>query len=170
MTSINILFIDYENTPYGKIVICCNKSTIIAAIWENNMKLNKIIDNIAVKLKAQIKYESTTLSTEAKTQISEYFNGERDTFSLPLQPIGTEFQNRIWGTLKLIQYGKTCSYSDIAKLADKPNAVRSTASAIASNPLAIFIPCHRIIPKNGTLGQYNGGTAIKHHLLQLESQ
>jgi methylated-DNA-[protein]-cysteine S-methyltransferase len=112
-------------------------------------------------------------------QINEYLKGKRKKFDLSLLGIshnlkeleGTEFKKKVWRQLLKIQYGNTVSYEYIAKAIGKPKAVRAVASAIASNPLHIFIPCHRVIPKgNRGIGQYAGGIEVKRMLLDIESK
>jgi len=106
--------------------------------------------------------------TQAITELEEYFAGKRYTFDTPLAPVGTKFQLSVWSALQSIPYGKTCSYADIAEKINNPKAVRAVGTANGSNPLSIFIPCHRVIGKNGTLTGYAGGLDAKTTLLRLE--
>ena len=101
-------------------------------------------------------------------QLSEYFAGERQIFALPLAPQGTEFQHKIWTALQTIEFGGSCSYGDIAKHIHQPTAARAVGMANSKNPIAIVIPCHRVIGKNGTLTGYAGGLDKKSWLLQHE--
>mgnify|MGYP003385167618 FL=1 len=101
-------------------------------------------------------------------QLSEYFAGERQIFALPLAPQGTEFQYKIWTALQTIEFGVSCSYGDIAKHIHQPTAARAVGMANSKNPIAIVIPCHRVIGKNGTLTGYAGGLDKKSWLLQHE--
>jgi methylated-DNA-[protein]-cysteine S-methyltransferase len=101
-------------------------------------------------------------------QLSEYFAGERHIFALPLAPQGTEFQHKIWTALQTIEFGVSCSYGDIAKHIHQPTAARAVGMANSKNPIAIVIPCHRVIGKNGTLTGYAGGLDKKSWLLQHE--
>lgn len=101
-------------------------------------------------------------------QLSEYFAGERQIFALPLAPQGTEFQQKIWTALQTIEFGVSCSYGDIAKDIHQPTAARAVGMANSKNPIAIVIPCHRVIGKNGTLTGYAGGLDKKSWLLQHE--
>lgn len=103
----------------------------------------------------------------ANNQLRDYFLGNRKQFDLPLAPKGTEFQKLVWNEVAKIPYGETVTYSDIAQRIHKPKAVRAVASAIARNPLHIFIPCHRVVAKNG-IGGYAAGIEIKKFLLNLE--
>lgn len=103
-------------------------------------------------------------------ELNEYFAGIRRTFSLPVDVHGTAFQLAIWEALNQIPYGRTSSYSDIAKVIQKPTAVRAVGTAIGANPVLITVPCHRVIGKNGSITGYRGGVEMKEFLLQLEAQ
>ncbi|RDV26836.1 methylated-DNA--[protein]-cysteine S-methyltransferase [Alteromonas aestuariivivens] len=102
------------------------------------------------------------------TQLQEYFSGARHSFDVPLAAKGTDFQERVWQQLTRIQYGHTASYADIANCIDNPTAVRAVGMANGRNPIAIIVPCHRVIGSNGTLTGYAGGLARKQFLLELE--
>ncbi|ALS96833.1 methylated-DNA--[protein]-cysteine S-methyltransferase [Lacimicrobium alkaliphilum] len=108
------------------------------------------------------------LLEQAREQLQEYFAGQRRQFSLPLAPKGTEFQQQVWQALGLIDYAQTACYADIAAKIGRPRAVRAVGAANGRNPLAIVVPCHRIIGKNGTLTGYAGGLERKAWLLRLE--
>ncbi len=103
-----------------------------------------------------------------KTQLAEYFAGERRIFDLPLFLLGTDFQLRTWKVIAKIPYGKTITYAEEAKKIRKPDAVRAVGTANSKNPIPIIIPCHRIVPKSGGLGGYSGGIGRKKLLLKLE--
>jgi methylated-DNA-[protein]-cysteine S-methyltransferase len=100
-------------------------------------------------------------------EVTEYLDGKRKKFDLPLDVVGTEFQKRVWKELLKIPYGKTVSYQSIANKIGT-NGVRAVGSAIGKNPLCIVIPCHRVIASNGGLGGYSGGLTIKKALLSME--
>lgn len=111
---------------------------------------------------------STQLLEMAFTQLSEYFSGSRTVFDLPLCPAGTEFQQKVWRALQEVPYGETRTYGEIAARVGSPKASRAVGMANHHNPIAIVIPCHRIIGKNGRLTGYAGGLPIKQTLLRLE--
>lgn len=102
------------------------------------------------------------------TQVKEYFDGRRREFSLPLDLRGTDFQLKCWRALLEIPYGKTCSYGDIAHAIGHPQAFRAVGMSNNRNPIAIVVPCHRVIASDGTLCGYGGGLDIKRKLLDLE--
>jgi len=108
------------------------------------------------------------LIIKAVTQLEEYLAGARKQFDLPLNPIGTEFQKRVWHVLLTIPYGDHWSYKQVAIAIGKPTAARAVGMANNKNPIPIIIPCHRVIGANGDLVGYAGGLAIKEQLLKLE--
>lgn len=101
-------------------------------------------------------------------QLSEYFKGERLEFDLTLAPNGTDFQQKVWQHLKAIPFGKTRSYLEVALQLGEPTYTRAVGSANGKNPLAIVVPCHRVIGANGSLTGYAGGLWRKKWLLQFE--
>ena len=105
---------------------------------------------------------------KTKMQLEEYFENKRKKFTIPLDPNGTAFQKDVWRTLCDIEYGKTLSYKEEAKLLRKPKAYRAVANANGKNPISIIIPCHRVIASDGKLGGYTGGIWRKEFLLKLE--
>lgn len=104
----------------------------------------------------------------ARGQLEEYFAGRRDRFELPLRPGGTAFQAAVWSALRAIPPGETRSYREIARAVGRPDAVRAVGAANGRNPLAIVIPCHRVIGADGTLTGYAGGLDAKRWLLAHE--
>lgn len=106
--------------------------------------------------------------TKTRRQLDKYFEGKLRAFDLPLAPEGTEFQQRVWAALLKIPYGATRSYGQQAQLIGSPKAVRAVGLANGRNPIAIIIPCHRVIGANGSLTGYGGGMARKQLLLDLE--
>lgn len=110
----------------------------------------------------------TAVLREASQQLAAYLDGELRVFSLPLAPEGTVFRQKIWKLLCEIPYGMTASYRDIAIAAGNPGAARAVGLANNRNPLPIFIPCHRVIGRDGRLVGYRGGLALKTRLLELE--
>jgi methylated-DNA-[protein]-cysteine S-methyltransferase len=105
---------------------------------------------------------------DVTAQLTEYFEGRRRLFELPLAPEGTPFQLRVWNALLEIPYGETTSYGELAARIGDRSASRAVGLANGSNPLPIVIPCHRVIGSNGKLTGYGGGLAVKQQLLVLE--
>lgn len=106
---------------------------------------------------------------EAVKQLNEYFTKKRTAFELKIAPQGTDFQIKVWKTLQKIPFGKTASYLDMAKTLGDPKVIRAAASANGKNPIAIVIPCHRVIGSDGSLTGYAGGLHRKKWLLEHES-
>jgi O-6-methylguanine DNA methyltransferase len=102
------------------------------------------------------------------TELEEYFAGKRRQFTFPLDLRGTDFQLACWHALQAIPYGETRSYANIARAVGKPNAFRAVGMANNRNPVAIVVPCHRVIASDGTLCGYGGGLDVKRKLLELE--
>ena len=104
------------------------------------------------------------------SQLTEYFEKNRTEFTLPLAADGTEFQQQVWQQLRQIPYGGHCSYGDIANSIARPKAVRAVGAANGRNPLAIVVPCHRVIGQNGSMTGYAGGLSRKIWLLNHENR
>jgi O-6-methylguanine DNA methyltransferase len=104
----------------------------------------------------------------AAAQIVEYLDGKRRSFELALDPRGTAFQRAVWRALAGIPYGETRSYAEVAIAIGKPRAVRAVGAANGANPLALVVPCHRVIAADGSLGGFGGGLELKARLLAME--
>ena len=111
---------------------------------------------------------SSEVVDEAERQLRDYFAGRRREFDLALDARGTAFQRRVWDALLEIPYGGTWSYADLAERVGSPRGFRAVGAANGRNPLAIVIPCHRVINSGGKLGGYGGGLPLKKKLLELE--
>lgn len=105
---------------------------------------------------------------QAAKQLQEYFASKRTDFSIPLRLSGTDFQKRVWNQIALIPHGETINYSELAKRAGAPEAIRAVGTATGRNPVSIIVPCHRVMGKNGNLCGFAGGLPRKQHLLALE--
>jgi len=148
------------STPIGKLTLVASAAGLQQVIF-------------GAKKVAKVKTIPTVVKRNlnlAEKQLQEYFAGERKKFSLKLDIAGTEFQESVWYALNKIAYGKTISYAQQAKLVRKPRSFRAVGTANGKNPVAIILPCHRVVASDGTLGGYGGGLAIKRKLLALESQ
>ncbi len=141
------------DTPLGPLLISANDQAITAVAFTDTPPA-KPVEN--------------ALTRAAKAQLVEYFAGQRHQFELPLAPAGTPFRQAAWQALCAIPYGETRSYAEQAERMGNPKAVRAVGAANGANPIAIVIPCHRVIGKNGTLTGYAGGLNRKAWLLELE--
>lgn len=103
-------------------------------------------------------------------QLNEFFSGARTHFTIPIHMTGTNFQQNVWEELEKIPFGKTCNYEDLAKKLGDIKVIRAAAAANGKNPLAIIVPCHRVIGKDGSLTGYSGGLWRKKWLLDFEQR
>jgi methylated-DNA-[protein]-cysteine S-methyltransferase len=154
----------YKTTksPVGNLKLVATDKGLAAILWENEnpkrVPLTLLIEN---------KTHPVLLQTEQ--QLKEYFAGERTSFSVKLDPVGTEFQNKVWRALSEIPFGETRSYGEIAKRIGNANATRAVGAANGKNPISIIVPCHRVIGASGKLTGFAGGLDIKAQLLALET-
>ena len=141
-------------------------------IWKISIvEQNKKISHLFLKQKEIpniYEYKATPLLKEAFFQLEKYLEWKIKNFSLPLNPQGTVFMKSVWEALQKIPYGKTKSYKEIAEIIGNPKAIRAVGMANNKNPIAIFIPCHRVIGHNGSLVGYGWWLEIKKKLLKLE--
>lgn len=144
----------YYKSPLGPIEIVSSPTSILALHFVEDMLPGDGEPTFCVK--------------ESLKQLEEYFKGERRNFFLTLQTVGTDFQKAVWRHLEKIPYGETTSYGEIADALGKPAASRAVGSANGKNPIAIIIPCHRVIGRNGSLTGYGGGLWRKRWLIGFE--
>lgn len=114
-------------------------------------------------------FTSRPLHDEIARQVRDFFARSRTDFDLPLSPDGTGFQQAVWRQLCVIPYGSTLSYGDLARRLDNPGAMRAVGQANNANPIALIIPCHRVIGADGSLTGFGGGISLKKRLLEFES-
>ena len=145
----------------GALFLLANDTDLIGAYYLDSKRVPKIKKDWAHMPRQSI-------LAQAAEQIKEYLGGTRKTFSIPIHFDGTEFQERIWTYTAKIPYGETLSYSELAKKAGVPAAVRATGSALAKNQIDIIVPAHRVIAKGGGTGGYTGKSNRKVNLLELE--
>jgi methylated-DNA-[protein]-cysteine S-methyltransferase len=149
-------------SPVGLLKLIANPHSLVAVLWRDtgagHVPVHEATENPA-----------HPVLTETTRQLREYFSGQRRDFDLPLEPLGTEFQRRVWSALRTIPYGETRSYADIASQIGIPNAVRAVGAANGRNPISIIVPCHRVLGSSGALTGFGGGLAAKAALLALEA-
>lgn len=154
--NVNNFYQEYD-LKFGKMKIACNEEGITYI-------------GMGCGVPEQTKRESTQLLDTAAQQLEEYFQGKRQVFDVPLSPIGTSFQQKVWEALCAIPYGETRSYKQIAEMVGNPKACRAVGMANNRNHILIIIPCHRVIGANGSLVGYGGGLELKEKLLELEKK
>ena len=141
-------------TPIGQIVLESDGDVLIGLRLPNAIGLGR-------------RDEESPVLKEAATQLQEYFAGERTDFDLPMELDGTPFQRGVWAALSRIPYGETISYGELARRVGRPKGPRAVGQANGRNPIAIIVPCHRVLASNG-IGGYGGGLPVKRALLALE--
>lgn len=149
--------IAYYQSPLGVILLKAHKEAITVVSFQD-------------KKPALINYSNSSLLQNAVQQLDEYFKGYRRQFDLPLAPAGTDFQQSVWKELLQLSFGATITYLQLAKRLGNVKSIRAAASANGKNPLAIIIPCHRVIGADGKLTGYAGGLHRKKWLLEHEAK
>ena len=154
-------FYTYFDSPIGALLLAGNSNGLsLLGFPQGKMQRRHESDWI----------EAASAFHDVKDQLSKYFAGTLDAFTVPLSPMGTSFQLQVWQGLQQIPYGETWSYWQLASHIKKPKAARAVGAANGVNPIPIIIPCHRVIGSNGKLTGFGGGLETKEFLLKLESQ
>ena len=168
-------------TPVGEIEIHCSDAGVknLNIHWnrENRGSVERQVYRESRDIRGPKKGEQTAktassqasrIATRARRELEEYFAGRRRSFSVPLDMDGTPFQKKVWKALSEIPYGEVRSYGQIARRVGNHKASRAVGTANGANPVAIIVPCHRVIAGDGSLGGYGGGLTNKTYLLSLE--
>ena len=148
-------------SPVGELTLVASDHGLRAILWPDD-------DDRVPLPEAMLEQQDRPMLTDAKRQLTEYFEGSRTEFDLPLDLRGTEFQKAAWQALADIPYGTTASYAEQASRIGRPTAVRAIGAANGRNPLSIVLPCHRVVGSNGSLTGFAGGLDSKQLLLQHE--
>ena len=157
-------------TPVGEMLIGSCQDKLCICDWTPEKRRGTIDRRICRHLNAGYEEGTSPVIEQAIGQLEEYFAGKRTEFTIPVVFTGSDFQCRVWGELMRIPYGTTISYAELARRIHNPKAVRAVASANATNPVSIFVPCHRVIGSNHKLTGYGGGLEVKQALLTLEKR
>ena len=156
------------DTPVGELLLAATARGLVRVAYPTEDRA-AVLQALADRISPRVLHSAPRLDTVAK-QLDEYFGGRRHHFELPLDwALSRGFRRTVLDRLNSIEYGHTASYSTVADLAGNPRAVRAAASACATNPLPVIVPCHRVVRSDGGLGGYLGGTEAKRTLLALES-
>jgi methylated-DNA-[protein]-cysteine S-methyltransferase len=148
-------------SPIGEILLTANDRAITRLVLKDQKHFPEQTDEWQPQ-------PNLDIIQQAIIQLNEYFQHQRQTFNLPLQPAGTAFQQQVWQQLGQIPFGQTWSYGKLAQAIGQPNASRAVGAANGRNPISIIVPCHRVIASNGKLTGYAGGVDRKQWLLQHE--
>jgi methylated-DNA-[protein]-cysteine S-methyltransferase len=149
------------SSPVGMLKLVASDEALVAVLWENERPGR-------VRLGGMEHSSHHAVLGQAERELSEYFSGKRTRFDVPLKPIGTPFQLKVWDALRQIPFGVTQSYGELASVIGRPKASRAVGAANGRNPLSIIVPCHRVIGKDGTLTGFAGGLSGKKKLLEIE--
>ena len=151
------------STPVGELTLVASERGLRAVLWPNERPGRVQLGESTVG-----NATADAVLAEAVRQLEEYFRGERRAFDLPLDPVGTEFQQQVWQVLRTIPYGQTISYGEqAARLGDK-NKSRAVGAANGRNPISIIVPCHRVVGSTGKLTGFAAGVDTKDWLLRHE--
>lgn len=156
-------------TPVGPMLAVVEDDGLCLLEFHDRKNIERQIKRVEKASNAVITPGIHAIHDRLQSQISEYFEGQRRSFDIPMKLVGTEFQKAAWTMLQTIPYAETWNYQQQATAMGKPEAVRAVATANANNALAILIPCHRVIARNGSLAGYAGGLWRKQYLIDLEA-
>ena len=155
-------------SPIGTILLIAKSSGLCYAEFEEDHDSEKKLQDISTKLREDLCKGNSEILESAEMQLSSYFKKDLTDFNITLDPVGTDFQKTVWSSLQEIPYGKLKTYKIQSEDLKSPDAIRAIASANGKNPIAIIIPCHRVIGSDGTLTGYAGGLWRKKWLLEHE--
>jgi O-6-methylguanine DNA methyltransferase len=165
---VSSLAIQWVASPVGPLLIGATREAVLLLEFSDPDQLDVQLARLRKHFARSLLRADSPLLDRLREQLAEYFAATRREFHLPLEFHGSEFQERVWSALRGIPYGETCSYGAIAKQLGDANAMRAVGAANGLNPIAIVIPCHRVVNASGELGGYGGGLWRKRILLDLE--
>ncbi|TNV13788.1 methylated-DNA--[protein]-cysteine S-methyltransferase [Buttiauxella sp. B2] len=163
-----VILIHRITTPIGPMFVCATEQGVCLLEFVDRRMLESEFSELQTRLKAKIIAGENAHTRQAEREITEYFSGARHNFTLTLDTPGSAFQQSVWQHLQNVPYGATDHYQGLAEKMGNPAAVRAVAGANGANRIAIVIPCHRIIGKDGSLTGYGGGLARKKWLIEHE--
>lgn len=156
-------------SPVGELVLASYRDKLVLCDWKYRKMRNTIDQRIQKGLKETFKEGNSPTLEKTTLQLNEYFKGQRNSFDITLQLVGTDFQQKVWQTLQAIPFGSTQSYLELSRTLGNEKAIRAVASANGANAISIIVPCHRVIGSNKELTGYAGGLTAKKKLLTLEN-
>jgi AraC family transcriptional regulator of adaptative response/methylated-DNA-[protein]-cysteine methyltransferase len=162
------IVVSYLDTPLGPVLAGARGGKLCLLEFTNRRMIEGQLETLKRRLRASFVPGEDPVLARLGTELREYFGGRRTTFTLPLEAPGTPFEEKVWAELLRIPHGETRSYEDLARAVGIPKASRAVGRANGMNRIAIVIPCHRVVNKDGQLGGYGGGLWRKHALLHLE--
>jgi methylated-DNA-[protein]-cysteine S-methyltransferase len=157
------LWFKFVPSPIEKLKLVASDSGLVAILWEHDSPRR-------VRLSELCEHPGHPILVRTEKELEEYCAGDRDSFTIPLDMRGTDFQKQVWAALLGIPFGQTRTYGQLANQLGNPMATRAVGAANGRNPLAILVPCHRVIGFSGKLTGFAGGLDAKAHLLKLEGR
>lgn len=164
-----LLLLNRLTSPLGPMLVCASERGICLLEFTDRKMLETEFRDLQKYLDAEIIVGENQHIQQMRKELQEYFARKRTTFDVAIDAPGTDFQQTVWQALQSIPFGQTSTYQSLAQTIDRPNAVRAVARANGANRIAIVIPCHRVIGKNGDLTGYGGGIERKKWLIDMES-
>ena len=150
-------------SPIGRLKLVASDKGLVAVVWDNDNPRR-------VRLSDLVERPEHPVLVQTEKQLNEYFACKRDVFTVPLDMRGTSFQKQVWEALLGIPFGETRTYGQLANQLGNSKATRAVGAANGRNPIAILVPCHRVIGFSGKLTGFAGGLDAKAHLLRLEAR
>lgn len=158
----------HHSTQMGEVILGSFDGRLCLLDFVEGKAGGIVRDRIRRVLNAKLVEHDDDILRETRRQLDEYLEGQRKGFDIPVLMVGTDFQKDVWNAVMRVPYGASSTYSQIARDIGKERAVRAVGNAMAANPIAIIIPCHRVVGSDGTLVGYGGGLSRKSRLLTLE--
>jgi methylated-DNA-[protein]-cysteine S-methyltransferase len=156
-------YFDFHESPLGRMLIVATEQGLSGLYFVDQKYYREVGRD-------WLRGDHHKFVRETACELTQYFSGARKEFDIPLAAEGTPFQTSIWRAISSVKYGESITYSELARRAEHPGAVRAAGTATGRNPIAIIVPCHRIIGSDGSLTGYAGGLDRKHALRELEGR
>ena len=163
----SLIHFDIGSSTLGQVLVAVNDKGICAILLGDSPQA--VIRELRGRFPGAAIARHAARLTPVLPKVVDLVDGHRTNLELPLDPAGTEFQQRVWRALRRIPHGSTASYADIARRIDAPRSFRAVAQACGANPIALAIPCHRVVRNDGALSGYRWGVARKRALLEREA-
>ena len=164
----SMLYKDQYHSPIGTMLLIADNSALLLAEFNDREDLQIEISNLVKGLKEEMVEEENSVTKRAKSELAGYFAGSLRKFTVPVKLTGSDFQQRVWVMLQELEFGSTSHYEAQAIASGNKKSIRAVANANGQNKIAIIIPCHRVIGKNGSMTGYAGGINRKKWLLMHE--
>lgn len=168
MEKCNVIYVWRYCTSCGELLLGSLGERLCLCNWVEEKHPGRVERRLRERLRAEFAEGETEVVRAAARELDEYFSRRRRQFDVPLLFAGSGFQEKVWRGLMDVPYGETVTYGELAQTLDVPKSVRAVANANGANAISIFVPCHRVIGRDGSLTGYGGGLAAKKFLLEME--